>query len=280
MLILDGKTLSQKILFNLKKEISALKLKPVLDIIIVGDDPSSKKYVQMKQKAALSIGVVGEIHHLKENTSTDQLISLIKKLNKDSKVDAFMLQLPLPPQIDTQKALLEINFDKDADGLNPLNLGLLFQKKSSGIPPATAFGVITLLDSYNIEIEGKKVVIVGRSTEVALPLFALFLSKNATVTLCHSKSIDLKKHCLSADILVSAIGRPKYFNKDFIKKDTVVIDIGFSLDNQGKVSGDFDFNQVAKIASYITPVPGGVGPMTVVSLLSNTVRIVKKKHLL
>jgi methylenetetrahydrofolate dehydrogenase (NADP+) / methenyltetrahydrofolate cyclohydrolase len=275
MNILDGKTTSQKIIDSLKLEIRNLDLHPVLDIIIVGNDSSSQKYVVTKQQKAESIGIGGTVHQLDETSTTDDVLSLIDKLNSDKSVTAFMVQLPLPSQIDTQKVLSQIDPSKDADGLNPFNLGLLFQKQSTGIASATATGIIKLLEEYNIDPSGKNAVIVGRSSEVSIPLFALLLGKNATVTICHSQTKNLKEICNQADILISSIGKPKFFGKDFIKLGAVVIDVGFSLDSNGQISGDFDFDQISQVAEFIAPVPGGVGPMTIASLLSNTVKISK-----
>ena len=276
MIILDGKKLSEKILNYLKLEIGNLGIKPILDIIIVGEDPSSQKYVAMKQEKAQSIGIGGLIHRLNQNSTTEEVLSLVQTLNQNQTVNAFMIQLPLPPQIDTQKVLLAIDPKKDADGLNPCNLGLLFQKKSNGIPSATAFGIMRLLEEYKIDIGGKNAVIIGRSSEVSIPLFALLMAKNATVTICHTHTENLTEICSQADILISSIGKPKFFGSDFVKQDAIVIDVGFATDPiTGKTTGDFDFDQVAPKASFITPVPGGVGPMTVTSLLFNTVQIAK-----
>ena len=278
MMILDGKTTSQKIIDSLKAEIRDLNLKPILDIIIVGNDPSSQKYVAMKQEKAQSVGIGGSIHQLDQNSTTEDVLSLVQNLNQDQNISAFMVQLPLPAQIDTEKVLSSIDPKKDADGLNPCNLGLLFQKKSSGIPSATALGIIKLLEEYQIDISGKNAVIIGRSPEVSIPLFALLMAKNATVTICHTSTQNLKEICFQADILISSIGKPRFFGKDFVKQNAVVIDVGFVADpDTGKTTGDFDFDQVAPISSFITPVPGGVGPMTITSLLYNTVQICKSK---
>jgi len=277
MIILDGKTTSKKLLTNLSLEIRNSNIKPTLDIIIVGEDPSSQKYVAMKQEKAQSIGIGGSIHRLNQNSTTEEVLSLVQTLNQDQNINAFMIQLPLPPQIDTQKVLLAINPEKDADGLNPCNLGLLFQKKSNGIPSATAFGIMRLLEEYKIDINGKNAVIIGRSPEVSIPLFALLMAKNATVTICHTHTENLKEICSRADILISSIGKPKFFGPDFVKQDAIIIDVGFAADPvTGKTTGDFDFDKIAPKTSFITPVPGGVGPMTVVSLLFNTVQITKK----
>lgn len=277
MTILDGKTTSQKILESLKTEIKNLNLKPILDIIIVGSDPSSQKYVMMKQEKAESVGIGGTVHQLDENSTTEDVLSLVDKLNNDNLITAFMVQLPLPSQIDTQKVLAKINPQKDADGLSPFNLGFLFEKKSTGIPSATALGIMKLLEEYQIDISGKNAVIIGRSPEVSIPLFALLMAKNATVTICHSQTQNLQEICSKADILISSVGKAKFLGKDFIKKDAILIDVGYSLDENGQVSGDFNFEEVSPIASFITPVPGGVGPMTIASLLFNTVQISKNK---
>ncbi|MFA6361657.1 MAG: bifunctional 5,10-methylenetetrahydrofolate dehydrogenase/5,10-methenyltetrahydrofolate cyclohydrolase [Candidatus Shapirobacteria bacterium] len=276
MILLDGKTLSQKIMTSLKEEVSNLNLNPILDIIIVGDDLASLKYVSMKQNQASLIGIGGTVHHLDKNSNTDDVLNLVSQLNNDKNITAFMVQLPLPSQIDTSKVLSLINPQKDADGLNPLNLGLLFQKDSQPIISATALGILKLLEEYNIDLSGKNAVIIGRSSEVAIPLSALFLSKNATTTICHSYTKNLKKICQQADILVSSIGKPQFFTSEYIKTDAIIIDVGFTTDSNNKVSGDFDFDQVASLASFITPVPGGVGPMTITSLLYNTIQIAKK----
>lgn len=278
MKILDGTKLSQKNLKKIKKQVSKLKVKPNLDIILIGNDPASIKYVQMKQKTAAQVGIGGEIYHLEKST-TQAVLNLINKLNKDSQTTALMVQLPLPKNIDTNKVLSSIDPQKDADGLNPFNLGLLLQKKATGIPSATALGIINLLENYRIPIKNKNIVIVGRSPEVSLPLFALLMQQNATVTICHTFTKNLKSICSQADILISAIGKPNFFTKDFIKPKAVIIDVGFAVDPKtNKVTGDFDFNEVSPLTSFITPVPGGVGPMTITSLLQNTLLIALKNN--
>ncbi len=277
MILLDGKATSQKILDSLKKEIQTLNLKPRLDIILVGEYPPSIKYVEMKQKKAESIGISGQIHRLSENSSTDQITSLIQKLNQNNQVTGLMVQLPLPPPVNTLKVLSSINPQKDADGLSPANLGLLFQKKSNGIAAATSLGIIKLLEEYQIDLSGKNAVIIGRSPDVSLPLFALLLAKNTTVTICHSHTRNLAQICSQADILISAIGKPKFLDKEYVKDKAIIIDVGYATDSvTGKTSGDFDFENIKNLTSYITPVPGGVGPMTVASLLFNTVQLAKK----
>lgn len=277
MQLLDGNKLSEKILSNLKIELDKFSGKPNLDIILVGNDKASLQYVEMKQKRAKNIGINGQIHHLEENSTTQDVLDLISKLNKNPKITAFMVQLPLPKQIDTSLVLNSIDPKKDTDGLTAANLGLLFQRDSKAIASATPLGVINLLDEHNIEIDGKNAVIIGRSPFIGLSLSALLLDRNATVTICHSHTKDLREVCQKADILVSAVGHKNFITKNFVKKNAVVIDIGLSLDSEtGKLVGDVDFKSVSKRASFITPVPGGVGPMTIASLLSNTVDIWKR----
>ena len=277
MQILDGTKLSQQILDNLKTEISSLNLKPNLDIILVGDDPASLKYVELKNTKAASIGIGGQIHHLPQNSTTSDVTNLIEKLNQDSSVTGLMVQLPLPSQIDTTQILMAIDPLKDADGLSPINLGLLFQKKNIAIPSATSLGIMKLLEEYKIDLSGKNAVIIGRSPDVSLPLFAQLMDKNCTVTICHSFTKDLSQITSQADILISAIGKPRFLGREFVKKDAVIIDVGYATDPiTGRTTGDFDFEQIKDLVSLITPVPGGVGPMTIASLFYNTVQIAKR----
>lgn len=278
MKIIDGVKLSQKILDDLKNEISKLNLKPNLDIILVGDDPSSLKYVELKNRKASQIGIGGQIHRLSQSSTTNEVVNLIEKLNQDSSVTALMVQLPLPSQIDTTQVLMAIDPLKDADGLSPINLGLLFQKQNIAIPSATSLGIMKLLEEYKIDLSGKNAVIIGRSPDVSLPLFAQLMDKNCTVTICHSFTKDLSQITSGADILISAIGKPNFLGREFVKEGAVVIDVGYASDpTTGKTTGDFNFNEVKDLASFITPVPGGVGPMTIASLFSNTVDICRSK---
>jgi len=278
MILLDGKTTSQKLLSSLQQEISQKNLHPKLDIILVGDDPASQKYVELKQKKAESIGVGGQIHRLPLTTTTTEVVSLVNQLNNDSSVTGLMVQLPLPPQINTDQVLISIKPSKDADGLNPINLALLFQKNSLAIPSATSLGIIKLIEEHKIDVSGKNAVIIGRSPDVSLPLFAQLMAKNCTVTICHSYTQDMAKICQQADILISAIGKPKFLGREYVKQNAIVIDVGYATDPvTGQTSGDFDFENIKDLAGFITPVPGGVGPMTVASLLFNTVQIAKSK---
>lgn len=278
MILLDGKNTSQKILDSLKQEIIQNNLSPKLDIILVGDDSSSQKYVELKQKKAESIGIGGQIHRLPQTSTTSEVLSLISQLNNDPSVTGLMVQLPLPKQINTEQVMLSIKPSKDADGLNPINLALLFQKNSLAISSATSLGIIKLIEEYNLDVSGKNAVIIGRSPDVSLPLFAQLMAKNCTVTICHSYTQDMAKITSMADILISSVGKPKFLGAEFIKKDAVIIDVGYAIDPiTGKTSGDFDFEAIQDLVGYITPVPGGVGPMTVASLLFNTVSIAKNK---
>jgi methylenetetrahydrofolate dehydrogenase (NADP+)/methenyltetrahydrofolate cyclohydrolase len=280
MQILDGRATSQKILDRLKIELDQSVSKPNLDIILVGDDPASKKYVEMKQLRASSIGIGGKIHSLDQNITTEDLLELTSQLNSDPNVTAYMIQLPLPPQIDTKKVLESIDPSKDADGLTATNLGHLFHQDKNAVAAATSLGVILLLEEYGIEMDGKNVVQIGRSEEIGMPLIALLMARNATVTVCHSHTKNLSSICKNADILISSTGKAKLINKDFIKEGAVLVDVGLSLDAEtNKLVGDVDFDDVKTLVSFITPVPGGVGPMTIASLLSNTVEIWKRSNL-
>jgi methylenetetrahydrofolate dehydrogenase (NADP+)/methenyltetrahydrofolate cyclohydrolase len=274
MQILDGKTLSNQLLSELKSKIDLLPQRPRLDIILVGDDPASQKYVENKQKKAQMVGITGQIHHLSADSSQSQILSQIDSLNQDKAVTAFMIQLPLPNStFDLPLILNSIDPAKDADGLTAANLGLLFQNHPRAIAPATPAGIIKLLEHYQLKITGKNVVIIGRSPIVGLPLAAMFNNLNATVTICHSHTQNLAQITYQADVIVSAVGRSHFVTKDMVNTNTIVIDVGTNFDASGHLTGDVDFDNVAPIASHITPVPGGVGPMTIASLLWNTYNI-------
>ncbi|HCC67814.1 TPA: bifunctional methylenetetrahydrofolate dehydrogenase/methenyltetrahydrofolate cyclohydrolase [Patescibacteria group bacterium] len=282
MTILDGKKTSEEIRDRLKKEIQNIVDKgnriPRLDIIIVGHDFASEKYIGMKEKYGKELGTKITIHRFKEDSEEKEIISLIEKLNRDSLVDGVMIQLPLPKAYKTfnTKSILEsIDVSKDVDGLTYTSLGWIWSERG-GIGAATPTGIILLLHEYEIEIAGKNVVVLGRSNIVGLPLAAMFLKRDATVTIAHSRTEDLKEICSQADILAVGIGKPQYITSDFVKKNAVVIDIGTNRDYEGHLVGDVDFNDVKSKCEYITPVPGGVGPMTIASLFSNLVKIYKK----
>jgi methylenetetrahydrofolate dehydrogenase (NADP+)/methenyltetrahydrofolate cyclohydrolase len=282
MIILDGKKTSENILNRLRKEIEDIVRNgnrvPRLDIILVGHDFASEKYVSMKEKRGKELGIKMIVHRFPEDTQEKEIISLIEKLNEDALVDGMMAQLPLPKNFKTfnTKSILEsIDISKDVDGLTYASLGWVWSERE-GIGAATPSGIIQLLNEYEIEIAGKNVVVVGRSNIVGLPLAAMFLKRDATVTIAHSKTENLREICNQADILAVGIGKPKYFNNDFVKDGAVVIDIGTNRDYEGHLVGDVDFDDVKDKCSYITPVPGGVGPMTIASLFSNLVKIYTK----
>jgi len=280
MEILDGKYISSEIVQTLKAEIQKYiqegKRVPRIDILLVGDDYASQMYVNMKEKKALDLGILVNIHTFDKEISQDQLIKLIKQLNSNSEVDGIMVQLPMPEHINESEVLESILPSKDVDGLTSTNLGKLFKNDSSAIPPATAKGVIKLLDNYDIQIEGKRAVVIGRGDISGLPIAAMLQNKNATVTICHSHTQGLKDICKDADILVSSIGRAEYINSEYVKNGGVVIDVGTNRNSEGKLVGDVDFNSVKDIAEYITPVPGGVGPMTIACLFDNLIEMYKR----
>lgn len=277
MQILDGKAVALKMQQKIIEQIQQLKIEgsrlPRLDVIIVGNDYGSIKYVEMKQKKALELGITAKVHNLEELATTDEVKNLILSLNQDSTVDGIMVQLPLPQNIDTNRVLESIDPSKDVDGLTPTNLGKLFQKDLSGIAPATPVGIMELLDYYNIDVYARNVVILGSSNIIGVPLSAMMLEKKATVTLCNELTENISEISKNADILVSATGKAKLVNKDFVKKGCVIIDVGSNKDPQtGKLVGDVDMEDVKDIPEYITPVPGGVGPMTIISLMLNLMK--------
>lgn len=269
MQILDGKKLSLKIQEELKEKVSSLKTKPCLAVILVGDDKASKVYVRNKEKAAEYIGIDTTTYRLEESTTTEDLLALIDKLNNDSSVNSILVQLPLPKHIDEEKVLLSILPKKDVDGFHPTNMGHLWLGKPR-LVPCTPAGIIKLLDEYKIPIDGKNAVVIGRSNVVGKPIAQLLLERNATVTLTHSHTHNLKDIVKNADIVVVAIGKPKFVTKDFIKKGAVVVDVGINRDKNNKLVGDVDFENVKDLTSFISPVPGGVGPLTVAMLMNQT----------
>ena len=280
MEILDGKYISSEIVQTLKAEIQKYiqegKRVPRIDILLVGDDYASQMYVNMKEKKALDLGILVNIHTFDKEILQAQLIKLIKELNNENEVDGIMVQLPMPEHINESEVLESILPSKDVDGLTSTNLGKLFKNDSSAIPPATAKGVIKLLDNYDVQIEGKRAVVIGRGDISGLPIAAMLQNRNATVTICHSHTQGLKDICKDADILVSSIGRAEYINSEYVKNGSVVIDVGTNRNSEGKLVGDVDFNSVKDIAGYITPVPGGVGPMTIACLFDNLIEMYKR----
>ncbi|MBS3133102.1 bifunctional methylenetetrahydrofolate dehydrogenase/methenyltetrahydrofolate cyclohydrolase FolD [Candidatus Woesearchaeota archaeon] len=269
--LIDGKEIAKKIREGIKKEVSAMAKKPGLAAIIVGENPASKIYVGIKRRTCDEVGIYSEEHKLPEKTSEEELLELIRKLNADDKIHAILLQLPVPNHINSEKALSAIALEKDVDGFSPVNIGRLVSGNESFVP-CTPKGIIRLLEETGIEIEGKNAVVVGRSNIVGKPTASMLLNRNATVTVCHSRTKNLGKITKQADILVVAVGKANMITKDMVKEGAVVIDVGMN-DVDGKLTGDVDFENVKEKASWITPVPGGVGPMTVAMLLENTVKI-------
>ncbi|WP_432666365.1 bifunctional methylenetetrahydrofolate dehydrogenase/methenyltetrahydrofolate cyclohydrolase FolD [Wukongibacter baidiensis] len=271
--IIDGKKVSKKIREELQVTINELKeekgVVPGLAVIIVGNNPASRAYVRMKDKACKALGMHSELHSLEEDVSEEELLSLIDRLNNDRGIHGILVQLPLPNHIDEMKVLKRISHEKDVDGFHPINVGKLVVGEDTFIP-CTPHGIIKLLEYEGVDIEGKKAVVIGRSNIVGKPISMLLLQKNATVTICHSRTKDLKEVTKEADILVAAIGRPKFVTSDMVKSGAVVIDVGINRVDD-KIVGDVDFEDVKNVVDSITPVPGGVGPMTITMLIYNTV---------
>ena len=276
--ILDGREVSRIYREKLKEEIEKYTSrglrKPSLAVVLVGNDPASEVYVNNKRKACKQVGIESLFYHLPEDTPQAELLKLIDELNENPEVDGILVQLPLPKHIDTQRVIERIRPDKDVDGFHPENMGKLIANLDGGFIPCTPLGIKILLDHYGIEVKGKDVTVVGAGYIVGKPLSVLLLNNNATVTVCHIYTRDLKKHTLNADILVSATGVPHLIKEDMVKEGAVVIDVGISKVD-GKIVGDVDFERVKEKASYITPVPGGVGPMTITALLMNTLKAYK-----
>ena len=250
---------------------------PKLAVIMVGDDKASKVYVKNKSKACEEIGIEYEEFLLDESISMEELLNLIEKLNNRKDINGILLQSPIPKNLNIDEAFNKIDYKKDVDGFNPVNVGKLVIGQDSFIS-CTPYGVIKMLENYNIPIEGKNVVIIGRSNIVGKPLMQCLLKKNATVTICHSKTKNISEITKKADILVAALGKAKFVTKEMVKDGAVVIDVGINRDESGKLVGDVDFEEAEKIASFITPVPGGVGPMTIAMLMSNVVKACKEQN--
>lgn len=277
--IIDGKLLAKKIRDNLKKEVELLKnqnIYPRLAVIMVGGNPASKIYVKNKSKACDEIGIEYEEYLLDPDITNEKLLGLIDKLNNKKDVHGILLQSPIPKHLDIVKAFENIDVNKDVDGFNPINVGKLNIGQDCFIS-CTPHGVIRMLEEYSIPIEGKEAVIIGRSNIVGKPLIQCLLAKNATVTVCHSKTQNLKEISKRADILIAALGKAKFITEDMVKEGATVIDVGINRTEEGKLVGDVDFENVKNKVSYITPVPGGVGPMTIAMLMENVVKAAKKQ---
>ena len=275
--ILDGKALSVKFRQNIKEETAALKEKtgkaPGIAVILAGDDAASSVYVNSKEKAAIECGFYSVVERISADVTTIDVLKLVEKYNNDEKIHGILVQLPLPSACDEKTILRAIRAEKDVDGFHPYNVGLLNIGEDC-LMPCTPFGVMNMMADYGIEIAGKNAVVVGRSNIVGKPIAAMLLKANATVTVCHSKTKDLSGVCANADILVAAIGKAKFIKKEFVKDGAVVIDVGINRVD-GKLCGDVDFEDVKDKCSYITPVPGGVGPMTITTLMQNTLKAFK-----
>lgn len=277
--IIDGKALAKKIREELKIECDTLKKKginPKLAVIMVGDNAASKVYVKNKSKACEEIGIEYEEYLLKDNISQQELDDLIKELNNKKDINGILLQSPIPSHLNINQAFKKISYIKDVDGFTPSSVGKLSIGEDTFIS-CTPYGVMKMFEEYNIDLSGKDVVILGRSNIVGKPLVQCCLNKNATVTVCHSKTKNIKEHTKRADILIVAIGKAKFVTKDMVKDGAVVIDIGINRNENGKLVGDVDFENVKEVASYITPVPGGVGPMTIAMLMNNVIKATKEQ---
>ena len=274
-IILDGKKLRDKIFESLKAELDKMSEKPTLAVILVGENPASQIYVRNKKKTAEKLGINSLSIEYPADISEKELLSKIQELNNDKNITAILVQLPLPEHINKNKIIDAILPQKDVDGLTPYNLGKLFSGEEPYVYPCTPKGILLLLDEYNIELDGKNVVVVGRSNLVGKPVAQMLLKRNATVTMCHSHTRNLSEITKTADIVVSAVGK-NVIGEKMLKSNCVVIDVGIFRDENGKISGDVDFENVSKISAYISPVPGGVGPMTIASLMLNTVELAKK----
>jgi len=271
--LIDGKVVSQSVRDEVAELASKLKqdtgIVPGLAAVLVGDDPASEIYVRNKRKACEKVGIYSEEHKLPAETTEEQLLGLVNKLNEDTKIHGILVQLPLPGHIDETRILRTVSPLKDVDGFHPYNVGLLVEGNPRFVS-CTPGGIIKMLDFYNIDIKGKEVVVVGRSNIVGKPVSILLLHRHGTVTICHSRTKPLEEVTRRADILVAAIGRANFITADMVKDGAVVIDVGINRKDDGKLTGDVDFEAVSEKASYITPVPGGVGPMTIAMLLYNT----------
>ncbi|MEI3019214.1 MAG: bifunctional methylenetetrahydrofolate dehydrogenase/methenyltetrahydrofolate cyclohydrolase FolD [Ruminococcus sp.] len=276
--LISGKAVSAALRTQIREETAALRenhgIHPGLAVVLVGNDPASQIYVRNKQKACEEVGFRAFEYRLNENSTQEQLLDLIRVLNKDDKVHGILVQLPLPKHIDEQTVILTITPEKDVDAFHPMNVGRIMIGNYEFLP-CTPAGVMELIDSTGVDLNGANCVVVGRSNIVGKPMAMLLLHRNATVTICHSRTRNLAEVCAGADILVSAVGKPHFIRADMVKDGAVVIDVGMNHDENGKLCGDVEFAEVEPKASYITPVPGGVGPMTITMLLKNTLHAAK-----
>lgn len=279
--IIDGKLLASKIMKELKEEVNSLKQEeicPKLAVIMVGNDKASEVYVRNKSKACNEVGIEFEEFILKEDITMQQLLAIIEKLNNRKDIHGILLQSPIPKHLDIRKAFNTINCQKDVDGFNPINIGKLMIGEDTFIS-CTPYGVIKMIEDNNIKIEGKNAVVIGRSNIVGKPLAQCLLNKDATVTVCHSKTQNLEEITRQADILLVAIGKPEFVTAKMVKEGATVIDIGINRNEEGKLVGDVKFDEVSQKVQYISPVPGGVGPMTIAMLLNNVIKAAKQQNI-
>ena len=272
MILLDGKKLSEKVLNDVKLKVDSMSKKPHLVVILVGEDPASKIYVRNKQRAAEKVGIISTVIELPAETSEADLLKKIEELNNDNDVTGILVQLPLPDHIDKNKVVMAISPKKDVDGFTPENVGKLTIGLEPYYYPATPQGILMLLDEYNIQLEGADVVVIGRSNIVGKPMTQMLLKRNATVTSTHSYTKDLEEKIKTADVVISAVGK-KIVRCKMVKKNSVIVDVGIFKDSNGKLTGDVDFDYVSESTGYISPVPGGVGPMTIASLMYNASKV-------
>ncbi|HDF0176720.1 TPA: bifunctional methylenetetrahydrofolate dehydrogenase/methenyltetrahydrofolate cyclohydrolase FolD [Staphylococcus aureus] len=278
--ILDGKQIAKDYRQGLQDQVEALKEKgftPKLSVILVGNDGASQSYVRSKKKAAEKIGMISEIVHLEETATEEEVLNELNRINNDDSVSGILVQVPLPKQVSEQKILEAINPEKDVDGFHPINIGKLYIDEQTFVP-CTPLGIMEILKHADIDLEGKNAVVIGRSHIVGQPVSKLLLQKNASVTILHSRSKDMASYLKDADVIVSAVGKPGLVTKDVVKEGAVIIDVGNTPDENGKLKGDVDYDAVKEIAGAITPVPGGVGPLTITMVLNNTLLAEKMRR--
>ncbi|HBC4700720.1 TPA: bifunctional methylenetetrahydrofolate dehydrogenase/methenyltetrahydrofolate cyclohydrolase FolD [Staphylococcus aureus] len=278
--ILDGKQIAKDYRQGLQDQVEALKEKgftPKLSVILVGNDGASQSYVRSKKKAAEKIGMISEIVHLEETATEEEVLNELNRLNNDDSVSGILVQVPLPKQVSEQKILEAINPEKDVDGFHPINIGKLYIDEQTFVP-CTPLGIMEILKHADIDLEAKNAVVIGRSHIVGQPVSKLLLQKNASVTILHSRSKDMASYLKDADVIVSAVGKPSLVTKDMVKEGAVIIDVGNTPDENGKLKGDVDYDAVKEIAGAITPVPGGVGPLTITMVLNNTLLAEKMRR--
>ncbi|HHB0329084.1 TPA: bifunctional methylenetetrahydrofolate dehydrogenase/methenyltetrahydrofolate cyclohydrolase FolD [Staphylococcus aureus] len=278
--ILDGKQIAKDYRQGLQDQVEALKEKgftPKLSVILVGNDGASQSYVRSKKKAAEKIGMISEIVHLEETATEEEVLNELNRLNNDDSVSGILVQVPLPKQVSEQKILEAINPEKDVDGFHPINIGKLYIDEQTFVP-CTPLGIMEILKHADIDLEGKNAVVIGRSHIVGQPVSKLLLQKNASVTILHSRSKDMASYLKDADVIVSAVGKPGLVTKDVVKEGAVIIDVGNTPDENGKLKGDVDYDAVKEIAGAITPVPGGVGPLTITMVINNTLLAEKMRR--